>query len=61
MLEVHLIEMPKFKKIPNKDLEKDRLQRWMMFLRNYLSKRELDVLINMDKGIKIADIFSLHI
>lgn len=28
---------------------------------NKFIQKELDVLINMDKGIKIADIFSLHI
>lgn len=55
VLEIHFIEMPKFKNTPNKDLEKDRLQRWMMFLRNDLSEKELEVLVNMDKDIKIAE------
>ena len=44
--------MPKFKKIENKNLEEDKLQRWMMFLRNDISQEELEVLINMDKDIK---------
>ena len=38
VLELHFIEMPKFKKIGNKNLEEDKLQRWMMFLRNDISK-----------------------
>ena len=47
--------MPKFKKIENKNLEDDKLQRWMMFLRNDISQEELEVLINMDKDIKKAE------
>lgn len=55
ILELHFIEMPKFKKIENKNLEEDKLQRWMMFLRNDISQEELEVLINMDKDIKKAE------
>lgn len=55
VLEIHFIEMPKFKKLSNKDLENDRLQRWLMFLRNDISDNELEVLINMDKDIKKAE------
>ncbi|MGL5750553.1 MAG: Rpn family recombination-promoting nuclease/putative transposase, partial [Paraclostridium sp.] len=55
VLELHFIEMPKFKKIENKNLEEDRLQRWMMFLRNDISQDELEVLINMDKDIRLAE------
>ena len=47
--------MPKFKKIENKNLDVDKLQRWMMFLRNDISQEELEVLINMDKDIKKAE------
>ena len=47
--------MTKFKKIENKNLEEDKLQRWMMFLRNDISQEELEVLINMDKDIKKAE------
>ncbi|MGL5380606.1 Rpn family recombination-promoting nuclease/putative transposase [Clostridium sp.] len=55
VLEIHFIEMPKFKKLSNKDLENDRLQRWLMFLRNDISDSELEVLINMDNDIKKAE------
>ena len=55
VLEIHFIEMPKFKKLINKDLENDRLQRWLMFLRNDISTNELEVLINMDNDIKKAE------
>lgn len=55
VLEIHFIEMPKFKKLNNKDLENDKLQRWLMFLRNDISDNELEVLINMDNDIKKAE------
>lgn len=55
VLEIHFIEMPKFKKLSNKDLENDKLQRWLMFLRNDISDNELEVLINMDNDIKKAE------
>jgi predicted transposase/invertase (TIGR01784 family) len=47
--------MPKFKRIKEKNLENDKLQRWMMFLRNDISQEELEVLVNMDKDIKNAE------
>ncbi|MGL6105119.1 Rpn family recombination-promoting nuclease/putative transposase [Romboutsia sp.] len=55
VLEIHFIEMPKFKKLSNKDLENDRLQRWLMFLRNDISDSELEELIDMDNDIKKAE------
>ena len=55
VLEVHFIEMPKFKNLKEKDLQNDRLQRWMMFLRNDISYEELEVLVNMDNDIKRAE------
>ena len=55
VLEIHFIEMPKFKKLSNKDLENDRLQRWLMFLRNDISDSELEDLIDMDNDIKKAE------
>ena len=39
----------------NNYIEEDKLQRWMMFLRNDISQEELEVLINMDKDIKKAE------
>ncbi|MGL5713002.1 MAG: hypothetical protein ACRCX2_08280, partial [Paraclostridium sp.] len=47
--------MPKFKKLTNKDLENDRLQRWLMFLRNDISDSELEELMDMDNDIKKAE------
>ncbi|MGL5713775.1 MAG: Rpn family recombination-promoting nuclease/putative transposase [Paraclostridium sp.] len=55
VLELHFIEMPKFKKVENKNLEQDKLQRWLMFLRNDISQSELEVLISMDKDIRVAE------
>lgn len=55
VLEIHFIEMPKFKKLSNKDLENNRLQRWLMFLRNDISDSELEDLIDMDNDIKKAE------
>ena len=51
VLEIHFIEMPKFKNLNNKDLENDKLQRWLMFLRNDISESELEELIDMDNDI----------
>ena len=53
--EIHFIEMPKFKNLNNKDLENDKLQRWLMFLRNDISESELEELIDMDNDIKKAE------
>ena len=47
--------MPKFKNLNNKDLENDKLQRWLMFLRNDISESELEELIDMDNDIKKAE------
>ncbi|MEG1410748.1 MAG: Rpn family recombination-promoting nuclease/putative transposase [Terrisporobacter sp.] len=55
VLEIHFIEMPKFKKLSNKDLENDKLQRWLMFLRNDISDSELEELMDMDNDIKKAE------
>lgn len=55
VLEIHFIEMPKFKNLNNKDLENDKLQRWLMFLRNDISESELEELIDMDNDIKKAE------
>ena len=55
VLEIHFIEMPKFKKMENKNIYEDKLQRWMMFLRNDISQDELEVLMSMDNDIKKAE------
>lgn len=47
--------MPKFKNLNNKDLENDKLQRWLMFLRNDISESELEELIDMDNDIKAEE------
>jgi predicted transposase/invertase (TIGR01784 family) len=55
VLEIHFIEMPKFKKLENKDLKNDKLQRWMMFLRNDISEGELNEIMDIDGDIKRAE------
>ena len=41
VLEIHFIEMPKFKNLNNKDLENDKLQRWLMFYKK--SRRKIRI------------------
>jgi predicted transposase/invertase (TIGR01784 family) len=55
VLEIHFIEMPKFKKLENKDVKNDKLQRWMMFLRNDISEGELNEIMDIDGDIKRAE------
>lgn len=55
VMEIHFLEMPKFRKLKDKNLKEDKLQRWLTFLREDISKEELEVLMNMDSEIKKAE------
>jgi predicted transposase/invertase (TIGR01784 family) len=54
-LEIHFIEMEKFRKLKNKNLKEDRLQRWLSFFREDISESELKELVDMDVDIKKAE------
>ena len=55
LVEIHFIEMPKFKKLLRKDLGHDSLQRWLKFFDSTISGEELKEIIDMDKKIKKAE------
>ncbi|WP_169805511.1 Rpn family recombination-promoting nuclease/putative transposase, partial [Methanobrevibacter filiformis] len=50
LLEMHFIEMPKFRKMSDKDLN-DPLHRWLMFLDRNTDQKILDDVIEMDEAI----------
>ncbi|HEY8890503.1 MAG TPA: PD-(D/E)XK nuclease family transposase, partial [Clostridium sp.] len=41
VVEIHFIEMEKFRKLRNKNLKEDKLQRWLSFFREDISKQKL--------------------
>lgn len=55
VIEVHFIEMDKFRRLQNKNLKEDKLQRWLSFFRDDISKEELKELMDMDSDIKKAE------
>ena len=55
LIEIHFIEMKKFKNVANKNLQEDKLQRWLTFLREDISEEELKELMAMDVEIRKAE------
>jgi predicted transposase/invertase (TIGR01784 family) len=55
VVEIHFIEMEKFRKLKNKNLKEDKLQRWLSFFREDISKEELKELMDMDVDIRRAE------
>jgi predicted transposase/invertase (TIGR01784 family) len=55
LVEIHFIEVPKFKELKEKNLKEDKLQRWLTFFRNDISDETLKELMDMDKDIKRAE------
>ncbi|WP_298846807.1 PD-(D/E)XK nuclease family transposase [Clostridium sp.] len=55
VVEIHFIEMAKFRKLKNKNLKEDKLQRWLSFLSEDISDKELGELMDMDIDIKKAE------
>ena len=55
VVEIHFIEMEKFKKLRSKNLKEDKLQRWLSFFREDISKEELKELMDMDVDIRKAE------
>lgn len=55
LIEIHFIEMPKFRRFNNKDLKGNALHRWLKFFDKMLSEDELQELIEMDNAIKRAE------
>ncbi|WP_304519402.1 Rpn family recombination-promoting nuclease/putative transposase [Clostridium estertheticum] len=55
VVEIHFIEMAKFRKLKNKNLKEDKLQRWLSFLSEDISEKELRELTDMDVDIRKAE------
>ena len=55
LIEVHFIELPKFRRYDQKDLKGNPLHRWLKFFDKMLSDEELKELTEMDSAIKRAE------
>jgi len=55
VLEIHFINMVKYKRLKVKDVEKNPLVRWLTFLDKDSSEQELEEVINMDTAISKAN------
>lgn len=55
LIEVHFIELPKFKRFTQKDLRGNPLHRWLKFFDKMLSEEELKELMVMDSAIERAE------
>lgn len=55
LVEIHFIEMPKFRRYMQKDLKGNPLHRWLKFFDRMLSEDELKELMEMDSAIKRAE------
>ena len=55
VVEIHFIEMEKFRKLEKKNLKEDKLQRWLSFFREDLSSEDLKELMDMDVDIKKSE------
>jgi predicted transposase/invertase (TIGR01784 family) len=53
-LEIHFIEMPKFKKLADKDIQQDSLHRWLLFFDKTTAEETLTEVLNMDTAIQKA-------
>ncbi len=61
LIEVHFIEMPKFRRYKGKDLKSNALHRWLTFFDDMLSEEELKELMKMDSAIKRAEVKLEHL
>lgn len=55
LIEIHFIEMPKFKRLRDKNIKENSLHRWLQFFNRDLSEDELKELMEMDTAIKRAE------
>jgi predicted transposase/invertase (TIGR01784 family) len=55
LIEVHFIELPKFRRFDQKDLRGNPLHRWLKFFDKMLSEEELKELTQMDSVINRAE------
>ena len=55
LIEIHFIELPKFRQLKNRNLRENALHRWLRFFDKFLSEEELKELMEMDSAIKRAE------
>ncbi|MDP4147359.1 MAG: Rpn family recombination-promoting nuclease/putative transposase [Bacillota bacterium] len=55
LVEIHFIEVSKFRELREENLKEDKLQRWLAFFSSDLSSETLKELMGMDEDIKKAE------
>ncbi len=55
LVEIHFIELPKFRDLENKDYKDEALKRWLTFLEKDISREVLEELMDMEPAIKMAE------
>lgn len=55
LVEIHFIELPKFREAQNKENENEALKRWLTFLQKDVSREVLEELMKMEPAIKMAE------
>lgn len=55
LVEIHFIELPKFREAQNKENENEALKRWLTFLQKDVSREVLEELMEMEPAIKMAE------
>ena len=55
VVEIHFLELPKFRKKKDKDYRENDIERWLMFLEKVISETTLKELISLDTAIEKAE------
>ena len=55
VVEIHFLELPKFRKKKEKDYRENDIERWLMFLERDISEATLKELMSMDTAIEKAE------
>ena len=55
LVEIHFIELPKFRELQDKEYGNEALKRWLAFLQKDISREVLEELMEMEPAIKMAE------
>ena len=55
VVEIHFLELPKFRNKKNKDYRENDIERWLMFLEKDISETTLKELMSLDTAIEKAE------
>ena len=55
VVEIHFLELPKFRNKKNKDYRENDVERWLMFLEKDISETTLKELMSLDTAIEKAE------